>query len=114
MTKNSDIYATIAPYETRLLGLPNARIADVWRSRDEDNEGRVASGPYFWTREAAQQASNGWGERPAPVQARVIIVDGRAFPLEAEVTVYNSQTEIERERALAKLTSRERELLGIK
>lgn len=88
-------------------------IRTVWQSVSDDNGGiGHIYGSFFWSREEAQKGCDGWGAPPAPKEHQAIIVDGKVFLLSNSVTVYANCDELERARALEKLTPKERKALG--
>jgi hypothetical protein len=88
-----------------------SEIRTVWQSMSDDNGGicRVP-GLLYWDWADAKR----WAGHPDPQEQKVYVGDdGRMFLLSGEVRVYGSAIEREREVALAKLTKKDREVLGV-
>lgn len=90
------------------------RNVTVYQAQSDDNGG-VASVPgrYFWTFARAKDACRGWGAGPAPIQHEALVYDDYVFLVADRIHVFHAQEDVEREVALAKLTPKERMLLGI-
>lgn len=92
-----------------------SEVRTAWQSMSDDNGGvRQIPGRLYWRWDDAKQAGDGWHGHPDPREQRVYIGDdGKTFLISDEIHVYGSLVELDRELALAKLTKRDREVLGV-
>lgn len=90
------------------------KLRKAWQAMSDDNGGiGQIAGAYFWVKSEAEKHCDGWGKPPAPKEHDMLVDDeGRAFPLSAQVKVYEDSAQLLREVALSKLTPSERKALG--
>lgn len=93
------------------------RLIKVYQPVTQDNDGcEIPSHIFFRNRSDAEKMCNGWGAPPAPKERDAVLLDdGQVWLLEREpVPLYHSHEDMEKKVAVAKLTDREKQLLGIK
>jgi hypothetical protein len=76
----------------------------------------ISRNVFFSNKADAEKMCNGWGAAPPPKERDAVLMDdGSVWLLEkVPVPLYHSTEDMERKEALAKLSAREKTLLGIK
>ncbi len=94
------------------------KIIEVYQAVYADTEGRpTPKNTFYPTYHLAILGSDAMGGNPKPIARKALLLDdGKIWVLSERgpCTLYQSAEEVERELALAKLTDKEKVLLGLK